>query len=198
MVTCKHAGSIERHQLSVELSNFSTYLQHNVLRSLIHRLFQTFMIRTNVKSWMFSTLGLPLLFACGIEGSRSGTLQSGAMASLRISDGPTYDFGSQLVGQSLEHQFTVTNRGTQVANQITSSFYLSQSFSYKGGTYPGAGATCSTELAIDQSCTILIVFSPKSNQSVQAGLTIQYFDGVSHTQSSGNTVKGVGIYSVSD
>lgn len=146
-----------------------------------------------------TTLFLSLILsACGNPGSRSGgAVLTDSYANLIISDGPNYDFGSQLVGSQLEHQFTVTNQGKQIASQIKSSFYLSQTFFYKGGTYPGTGGTCSSDILPSTSCTVIVVFAPKSNQTSQAGLTLNYFDGLNHTETTGNTLRGTGIYSVS-
>ncbi len=148
--------------------------------------------------FLITFTSLLILSACGNPGSRSGgAVLSDAYANLIISDGPTYDFGSQLVGNSLEHQFTVTNQGKYVASQLTSSFYLSQTFAFKGGTYPGTGGTCTTDVPAQSTCLIIVTFSPKSNQTSQAGLVLNYFDGLNHTQTSGNTLRGTGIYSVS-
>jgi hypothetical protein len=144
-------------------------------------------------------LSIILISACGNPGSRSGgAVQYDTYASLIISDGPNYDFGSQLVGSNTEHQFKVTNQGKVAASQITSTFYLSQTFSFRGGTYPGTGGTCTTDLPIGASCTVIVNYSPKSNQTSQAGLTLNYFDGLNHTETSGNSLKGTGIYSVSE
>lgn len=139
-----------------------------------------------------------LISACGTEGSRAGlNTQSNSYASLLISDGPTFDFGVQLVGQTLEHVFTVTNQGKQKATQVTSAFYLSQTFLYKGGVYPGTGGTCGSEIPVSDSCSLVVVFAPKSNQLAQASLNINYFDGLSQSQTSGNTLRGTGLYSIS-
>ncbi len=58
----------------------------------------------------------------------------------------------------------VVHVSTDPAVTFSSIDGLSGSFSYKGGTYPGTGGTCKT--IIDNSCTIVLNFSPQGTSQV--------------------------------
>lgn len=68
---------------------------------------------------------------------------------------PTVDFGTIAPGASPTQTLTVTNTGGELADNIAASG-LSSPVSFAGGSYPGAGGTCSTSLAAGQSCTVVI------------------------------------------
>src|SRR5690606_16779633 len=82
-------------------------------------------------------------------------------ALLSISDGPTYDFGPRALTSVAEHTFVVTNTGSIAASSLEAS-PLSSPFSFKGGTYPGAGGNCGLTLAPSASCNLVVTFSPTS------------------------------------
>ena len=75
-------------------------------------------------------------------------------ATLAISDGATYDFGSRAVGSSTDKTFTVTNTGSFTATALTSGAALTAPYSFKGGTYPGTTGTCAASLAPAGTCTV--------------------------------------------
>ncbi|MCB0357953.1 MAG: choice-of-anchor D domain-containing protein, partial [Bdellovibrionales bacterium] len=81
-------------------------------------------------------------------------------AFLAISDGPTFDFGTQAVGSTVEHTFTINNTGSVSATAIADGGGLAAPFAFKGGSYPGTGGSCSASLANGGSCTIVVTYSP--------------------------------------
>ena len=60
-------------------------------------------------------------------------------AVLAISDGSTYDFGSNVTNTISEKAFTVTNSGDVLAATVTGSGLAA--FHFQGGNYPGIGRT---------------------------------------------------------
>ncbi len=58
-----------------------------------------------------------------------------APATLAVSDGPTYDYGSIANGGTGEKIFTLTNSGGVPATTVSGGG-LAAPYSFKGGTYP--------------------------------------------------------------
>lgn len=114
-----------------------------------------------------------------------------AAGSLIISDAPSYDFGSQTTGTSVDYSFTVTNTGGSMATALMGGA-LSAPFSWKGGTYPGTGGTCAASLAGGASCTIVVTYAPSSVGMHFETVTLNYNDG-STAQSTTRDVLGDGI-----
>ncbi len=111
-------------------------------------------------------------------------------AQLSISDGATYDYGTVAVGGSREKTFTVTNTGGFSAGSVAGSG-LTSPYSFKGGTYPGTGGTCSTSLNVSASCTIVVTYAPIGT-GVQSGtITMSYNDGVA-PQNATRAITGTG------
>jgi alpha-tubulin suppressor-like RCC1 family protein len=106
----------------------------------------------------------------------------GTLASLSISDGPTYDFGARTVSTTTEYTFTVTNGGGSSATSMASAALVSP-FSYKGGTYPGTGGSCNTTLGAGATCTIVVTFVPGATGGFADTITLSYNDGVSSVNS---------------
>lgn len=105
-------------------------------------------------------VSLFLFTACGSElASQRGVTAS---ALLSVSGGPVYDYGSVTVDTTVDRFFTVTNIGSRKATQITGSFYLSVNFSFTGGSFPGEGGTCGSDLAPQDTCTVAVRFYPRS------------------------------------
>jgi hypothetical protein len=70
-----------------------------------------------------------------------------------------YDYGR--AGVAVDHTFTVYNSGAQSATSIgPPAPGISAAFSYKGGTYPGAGGSCGNTLTPGASCNIVVTFTP--------------------------------------
>ncbi len=101
----------------------------------------------------------------------------GVKAVLTISEAPTYNFGMLVVGASAENTFTITNTGGYDAASIADAAALAAPFAYKGGTYPGTGGDCGTDLAAAATCSIVLEFTPASDTVYSDTLEINYNDG---------------------
>lgn len=113
-----------------------------------------------------------------------------APATLSISDGGTYDFGTRANGSVTEKTFTVTNTGSFSATSIVGSG-LAAPYEFKGGSYPGAGGTCSASLAAAATCTMIVTFSPTVTGTHADAIVLTYFNGATSPTSSRN-IQGVG------
>ncbi|HRK07707.1 MAG TPA: choice-of-anchor D domain-containing protein [Pseudobdellovibrionaceae bacterium] len=117
--------------------------------------------------------------------SGTGVIQ----ASLSISDGPTYNFGSRNVNTSVNHTFTINNTGGYSASSMTGS--IGGDFTFVGGSYPGTGGTCGATLGMGSSCTIVVRFLPMTVTSHSETITINYHNGASN-QAATRPVQGLG------
>ena len=99
-------------------------------------------------------------------------------AALSISDGATYNFGSQTVGSSLSKIFTITNSGGYPANSLVING-LSAPYSWLGGSYPGTGGDCGTTLSSSSSCTVVVQYLPASTSVYNDAIDVAYNDGAS-------------------
>lgn len=106
-------------------------------------------------------------------------------AFLVLSDGPTFEFGTTLVGSSVTHMFTISNTGSSVATSIANAS-LATPYGYTGAIFPGTGGNCATSLSPSSSCTIEVEFNPYSVGSFPSSLNISYFDGVAAQNTSIN------------
>jgi len=88
-----------------------------------------------------------------------GVLASSGTATLTITGSPTYTFANTLIGDTIDHTFTITNTGALTARFMTDSGLLAAPFSYKGDVYPGTGGTCTAELSASATCTIVLTFT---------------------------------------
>ena len=80
-------------------------------------------------------------------------------------------------GQTQEVTLTVLNNGPTKATQMTDLTPQSSTLSYKGGTYPGTGGSCGTELAAGATCTLVVdVVAPATGRQTSL-VVIQYYDG---------------------
>jgi hypothetical protein len=100
-----------------------------------------------------------------------------APALLTISDGPTYDFGTQGLGVAASHVFTVTNTGGNAAQGLAMGSALGAPFALQGATLAASG-TCTATLAAFTSCTVTVVFTPTAATLSADTLSIAYNDGL--------------------
>ncbi|MEZ4749090.1 MAG: hypothetical protein R3B54_00275 [Bdellovibrionota bacterium] len=114
------------------------------------------------------------------------------LAVLTISEGLNYEFGYVPIGQVAEHTFLVTNVGKVLASNLRSDFHIT-AFQYYGGTYPGYGGTCATELYPDESCSIVIAFSPIHASVYTAPIQIVYHNGAQEVITSRPVLRGTAI-----
>ncbi len=92
------------------------------------------------------------------------------------SPGPSpYSYGT--VGLPTDHTFTVQNAGGATATSLADGGTLGNGFGFKGTTYPGAGGTCGSTLAVGASCTVVVTYTPSGNSSQSSTLTLAYQGG---------------------
>ncbi|MCA9325933.1 choice-of-anchor D domain-containing protein, partial [Candidatus Saccharibacteria bacterium] len=103
--------------------------------------------------------------------------QGAAAAFLSIGDGPIFDYGTIAVGSTAEHVFSVTNTGGLSATTITGTG-LAAPFSFKGGSYPGTGGTCSVSIGPAASCNIVVTYSPLAASSHTDTIQLDYSSGI--------------------
>ncbi len=81
-------------------------------------------------------------------------------AYLEVVEGASYNFGNVDILSSDEVMLTLYNSGVKTAGSIAVDTDLSSPFAFKGGTYPGTGGSCSTSLASESTCDIVLTYSP--------------------------------------
>ena len=125
------------------------------------------------------------------ERNISGTGAAGSSANLIISDGVTYNFGSQFLNSSTDKIFTVSNGGSGIATEMSGSG-LVLPFMFKGGSYPGTGGTCGITLPVSGSCTVVVTYTPTTVANHNGTISINYNNGLS-AQISQRDLVGVGV-----
>jgi hypothetical protein len=115
--------------------------------------------------------------AASTSATRDVTGTAVNVASLAISDGSTYNFGSVALAASADHTFTVNNSGVVSATSMVGSG-LAAPFTFKGGSYPGTAGTCSGTLAGSSSCTIVVNYAPGSAGPFSDTLDLTYNNGL--------------------
>lgn len=133
---------------------------------------------------------LPLMTACGKQNSTLQTTPS--LAVLSMSPMPLYDYGLRDLGSTTDKTFTITNQGNVAATEIVSGFYMSLSFNYKDGSFPGTGGTCTNHLEAQNSCTVVVSYTAKFSGTAQATLTVTYNNGSSTITANGPSLSGQG------
>lgn len=98
-------------------------------------------------------------------------------ALLAVLGGPDYSYGFEPVGVSADHSFTVANNGGLIATNVAGALYLTQAFSFKGGSYPGQGGDCGSTIGSGQSCTVVVTFTPPDALTYETSINFSYFDG---------------------
>lgn len=101
-------------------------------------------------------------------------------ASLSLSDGPSFSYGTVVVGNSNDKTFTITNSGEAAATSLNGSF-SSAHYVLKGGTFPGTGGTCTSSLSAGSACTVVGRFSPQSSGAKTDTLSLSYLSGLTST-----------------
>ena len=87
-----------------------------------------------------------------------------------------YDFQTQSLNSLNYATFTVSNLGQSPATDLGASG-LSGPYAFRGGTYPGTGGTCTTSLAAQSSCQIVIVFQPTELGALPLNTFYVVYDG---------------------
>lgn len=137
---------------------------------------------------------LTLDYFNGNDNRTINTLLTGeglAQAIISISENNPYDFGSTNVGGMIDKTFTLSNSGSVAGTDLVGSFDIGV-FTFKGGSFPGVGGSCTTTLAAGANCTIVISFTPSAISDYSGTLTLNYHDGL-RTQTEMKDLKGKGI-----
>lgn len=99
-----------------------------------------------------------------------------ALSGVGVSGGVAAFNSAVTVGASQDKTVTLTNStgmgitlGTFTINGAQAADY-----SFKGGSYPGSGGTCSGFISVGASCTIVLTFTPTATSWRYANLNINY------------------------
>src|SRR6185295_11432703 len=103
-----------------------------------------------------------------------------------------YSFGNVTAGSSGEAVFNIGNNGAATATLLGDAGSLSLPFKFKGGTYPGTGGTCTTTLASNSQCAIVVVFSPTTATTSNSTVKVSYNDGFGATLEVHRSLTGTG------
>jgi hypothetical protein len=131
---------------------------------------------------------LNLQYFNGVEPQTLSTTLTGAgksAAFLTIADG---DFGMRSLNSVSEADVKITNTSSMAATNIA-TVSLPTGFTFKGGSYPGTGGTCSSSLSAGGNCNLRIVFSPVENRAYSGTMSLNYNDGTG-TKSATATLSG--------
>ncbi len=100
----------------------------------------------------------------------TGTAQDAA--TLSITDDTTNDYGNNIIGNSSDLTFNVSNSGNVNAVTVVSSGLDGTIYKFKGGAFPGTGGTCTATIVPGASvCTMVITYTPTVS-GVQADTVI--------------------------
>lgn len=114
---------------------------------------------------------------------------------LSISESPEYNYGDIPFGITATHTFTLTNTGYAPIYDIKPVFNSTngEMFNFAGGTYPGTGGTCGNVLNPGGSCTIVVSFSPATENTYSATLALFYRSGAGgpYVATQGLTGRGI-------
>jgi hypothetical protein len=141
-----------------------------------------------------STDDIEIAYNDGVSGQNVARTLLGvgaAPASLAVSDGVTYNFGSIANGGTTDKAFTITNSGGVPATSLSGGG-LASPFSFKGGGFPGTGGTCTATLGASGTCTIVVTFAPSLAGLQSDTIEIAYDSGVS-VQTATRDVEGTGV-----
>lgn len=125
----------------------------------------------------FACLLLVCLPGCGIglcadSGSCTGT--GTALLTFSLNE---IDFGSRTFGTQTDQTILVSNTGSGVASEFSSTT-VSAPFLFKGGAFPGTGGTCSDLVAPGASCTLILSFNSIGPvNSSEDSVTFRYWTG---------------------
>lgn len=123
-------------------------------------------------------------------------------ASLSLSDGATYDFGTKALNSSTHKTFTLTNAGYNPAVSLQADIAapLAAPFSFKGGAYPGTGGTCGATLSgSSTTCTVIVTYNPTTGGDYSQTLSLSFNNGTtSATVTRAMTGKTPALLTISD
>ncbi|HEY8271116.1 MAG TPA: hypothetical protein VIG33_09540 [Pseudobdellovibrionaceae bacterium] len=106
----------------------------------------------------------------------------GACASSLALSGPNVAGGVGLftpgitVGSSMDKTITITNTSSSGVSLGTMTITGGQAaeYTFKGGTYPGTGGTCTGYISPSGTCTVVVTFTPAAINGRYASLNVNY------------------------
>lgn len=105
------------------------------------------------------------------------TGESLAQAIISVSESNPYNFGITNINGFIDKAFTLTNTGSVTGTDLSGSFDIGV-FTFKDGSFPGTGGTCTTSLSAGSFCTIVLRFKPVAAVSYTGSFTLNYHDGL--------------------
>ena len=99
-----------------------------------------------------------------------------ALSGSGVSGGVAAFNSGVTVGSSQDKTVTLTNStgtGITLGTFIIGGAQAAE-YSFKGGSYPGVGGTCSGYISGGASCTIVLTFTPAASSWRNANLNINY------------------------
>jgi hypothetical protein len=91
-------------------------------------------------------------------------------AFLTVSDAPSFDWGTQAAGASVDHTFTVTNTGAKSATSI--------GFTGPAAPFTVKSNSCVTSLGVGASCAVTVTYHPTAAGNDSSSFSFAYNDGV--------------------
>lgn len=113
-----------------------------------------------------------------------------AQAIIGISESNPFNMGTVKVGVEIDKTFTIYNGG-EVSGTTLSGSFDHTAFSFKGGSFPGTGGTCTQTLAGGGNCTIVLRFLPPAATHYEGTFTLSYHDGL-RVQNEWKNLRGSG------
>jgi hypothetical protein len=112
-------------------------------------------------------------------------------SALSFAQTNTFNFGQISLGNSVDTTFVINYTGTAPAISVSSSNPSAQ-ITFKGGSFPGTGGTCSN--TISSNCTIILTYTPNSAGTHNTTLSISYNNGLTNLNINRN-LTGEGVSS---
>ncbi len=99
-----------------------------------------------------------------------------SVGALTISDATTYSYGTIAINTSSDHTFTLTNSSSLGVSNLAGAAFTghTDSFSYKGGSFPGTGGDCGTSLTGFGACIFVVTASRSSAGTRNATIQVNY------------------------
>jgi len=131
---------------------------------------------------LFAVSTLPLLSGCYREQPASGSIHLDEIpekvAVLTIQEGFAIDFGSVPPGETGEAILTIENTGPYPATEFKQTTEPETPFSFKDGSFPGTGGSCTDRIEPDATCTLVITYEPDQLGSSEKTIEMSYVNGV--------------------
>lgn len=104
---------------------------------------------------------------------------TGSTTGVLTSDKSTYAFADTHIGSTSDVTIALTNAGYSTITSLTedTTAAIAAPFTFKGGTYPGTGGTCTDSLATESACTLVLTYAPTEHADSTATLKLSYNDG---------------------